>query len=571
MSNAKTKPNHWFSRKALAIVAASFLLLLGIGRLCLDTIVRRGLEGYASRLNGAQVNIGNLSISLLSGQCNLRDIQIAHHADPMTNLVEIGEIHFQFEFVPLLSLKLIIPELSVETVRYKTKRSQSGGLDYSADYVSTAALDRVSSFALSAIRSAHDDSRLRNLGQLSLGIGAKATVSQMLNELETQAALRKTESEFEKNLTAWEEAAARLGHGSRLSNSQEREGDLRRAENLAAKVTRETESLLQQVNALESHIPNDVQKVTKRIGLPHLDSADFTEELLGKRVLNHLERISYWVELSRRRMTYIPPGPSVIVGPYLGSWGHQVHYTNPSSPPRFLLKKATIRSVAGNDSHAGNLTGLLTDLSSDPNSHPYPFRLDLEAEFPGLRIFGAELHGRIDHTRAEPVEQFEFSVDSFPMSDWYLEQSPELKIGVNSTHASLTFQSDYRANQVSAQWNVQLRNSEFNINSRFRQLEGTLRDAFAPYTNALTISGSVSGDHQDLKFHVNSDMGKGLAAALGERFTLPLRAAEESISTELTNRFYDPIDKLRRRVTAAGEQMQVRFKEIIADLKAQKG
>jgi len=528
------------------------------------------VESYASRLNGAQVNIRSLKLSFLAGECVMRGVEIAHHINPMRNLLEIGEIRLKFEFLPLLSLKLIIPELEIQTVRYKTKRTSSGILETDSEYASTAFLDRVAPISLSTVRGVQEDSRLRNLGQLSLGIGAKATVSQMWRELETQRRIRDTENELEKRLVAWEEAAAHLGTEARERSAQEKEGDLRRAENLAAKVSRETETLLNEVNAIRSSIPSDVLRVTKRIGLPHLDGEDFTQELLGKRTLNHLERLSYWVELSRRRMAWHPPDRKITLAPYFSAWGHEVHFRDANSLPRFWLKKATVSSTAGSDPNTGNIQGTLTNLTSDP-AHSKPLRLDIEADFPGLSIFGAELHSRVDHTGAEPQEQFEFSIDSFLMNDWYLEQSPELKIGVAAATASLTFQADYRANLVSAQWNVELRNSEFNVASRYRQLQSTLREAFAPHTDSLTVSGSISGPQKELVFDVRSNIGKTLAQALGDKFTLSLRAAEETIHSELTDRFDDPIERLRRRVNAAGLQMQTRFTEVIAELKGRKG
>lgn len=558
MSNAKTTANRWFHKRTPLFILTLLLSAALLSGFFFNTIVKSYVESYASRLNGAQVNVDSVSVSLWRGECVFRGIQIAHHTNPMHNLLEIGEVRFNFEFVPLLSLKLIIPEMTIDTIRYRTKRTRSGGLEAS-DYASTPILDRVSPLALTA---KHDDTHLRNLGQLSFGIAAKTTINQMLSELETQRRLRAVESNLEARIATWEQAAARLGNPAEKPRSaEERAGDARRSENLAAKVAREKESLLVEVDAIATSIPSDVTRITKRLGLPRLDREDFTQEFLSRRALNHLERLSYWVDISRRRLAWHPKNQRVTTSPYFSSWGQEVRFAHPNALPNFLLRRAVIRSTASTDPHSGNVSGVLTELSSDPVANAKPFKFDLEAEFPNLSVFGAEFHALIDHTAPEPVEQFEITIDSFTMNDWSLEQSPELKIEVASALTSLTFQSDYRGNKLSAQWNATLRNAEVNVSSRYRQLQSAIIEALTPNLGMMTISGSVSGEPSNIHLDLRSNIGRSLAQSLGQKFTLPLRAAEETIHGELTDRFQSPIEKLRRRVESAGARMQARLSE----------
>src|SRR5690606_4413640 len=97
---------------------------------------------------------------------------------------------------------------------------------------------------------------------------------------------------------SWEQAAAKLT----ASQADDRDGEVQRARTLLAKIDREYESLTQRLTKVNESLPADITKVLRKLGLPDLSTEDFTRELLGRRTLNHLERLSYWVDLSRRRL-----------------------------------------------------------------------------------------------------------------------------------------------------------------------------------------------------------------------------------------------------------------------------
>src|SRR3954471_14115036 len=120
----------------LLVVSSPFLLNYGL---------RSYLENYASILNGAQVTIKDFDISLFRGTCEMSGIEVTHHTQLMRNIVEVDEVRFDFERLPLLSLKLVVPSLHVEGVHFDTARERSGVLevDDPASLPSTALLDRI--------------------------------------------------------------------------------------------------------------------------------------------------------------------------------------------------------------------------------------------------------------------------------------------------------------------------------------------------------------------------------------------------------------------------------------------
>lgn len=560
----KMKPSRLWRRRGIAL---AFLLLIAIATTThfgMEWALRQALEHYATRLNGAIVSIEEVRLSLLQGRGSIHGVHITHHVQPMRNLLEIDEIRFHFQRRPLFSLKLSIPAMHIEGVRYNTPRERSGLPPIESENLfTTALLDRVAPAAYDPVRTTLGQSPLRSLGLLSLGLGARNTVELMQREFESHQRLKTLEQELDRLLTAWDQAAAKLG-AHHLENSDESE--LQRARTLLAKVEREYQSLADRVEKIPQSVPGDTKRVLRRLGLPDLATEDFTRELLGRRTLNHLERLSYWVDLSRRRLGAGSTFGSLAYPRAAGPLGTEVRFPTEDSLPRLSIRRITLHSDAGENQNQGNVVGTISDLSSEVGVDYRPVRVDIEAEFPGLRIFGLCLNAVLDHGRQEPHDQVELSIGSFPLADWTVEETPDLRVSMDSRVASLAFHSDFQGATISADWTANVRNAEFSVTSRHRPLENTLREIFLPLSTSISVSGSVSGTPSNLEFKIQSNVGRRLATAVGDRFRLPMHAAEEAIRSELEDRFTPAVERLRTRVRNGHTQIASRLLERIEEL-----
>jgi hypothetical protein len=158
------------------------------------------------------------------------------------------------------------------------------------------------------------------------------------------------------------------------------------------------------------------------------------------------------------------------------------------------------------------------------------------------------------------------TIGSFPLSEWIVEQTPDLLVTVDSRVASLGFRSEYQGNALSADWTVNVRDAEFKVSSRHRPLENTLKDIFEPLSTNVAVSGSVSGSAPNYDFRVQSNVGKKLAVAVGERFRLPMSAAEEAIREELKDRFAPAIERLKLKAQNGHTQVASRLLEHVTQL-----
>src|SRR5262249_4960091 len=67
-------------------------------------------------------------------------------------------------------------------------------------------------------------------------------------------------------------------------------------------IRRASDTLDQKLRTLDSLVTEDTRTLRDTLGLPNLDAPDLTDLLFGPRSTTALERMMYWVDLSRRRM-----------------------------------------------------------------------------------------------------------------------------------------------------------------------------------------------------------------------------------------------------------------------------
>ena len=114
-----------FVSKLVKFFVFVFVLLLGIW-IAIPFILEPKLENLASQAHGAQVDIGDLSLGLFPFGVEFVGIEVTDKKEPELNTVQIQNVLFELEFLPLLAGNVIIPEAGVSGVDFKQKRSSPG-------------------------------------------------------------------------------------------------------------------------------------------------------------------------------------------------------------------------------------------------------------------------------------------------------------------------------------------------------------------------------------------------------------------------------------------------------------
>jgi uncharacterized protein (TIGR03545 family) len=301
-------------------------------------------------------------------------------------------------------------------------------------------------------------------------------------------------------------------------------------------------------------VKQDVQTARRVLGLPRTDFDDLTPQVFGPRMLGYLERLSYWVDLSRRRM---PKG--TVAGPV--SWvshpsarGQDIQFGKLAGSPTFLIKTLTISSDQASGTGAGKVKGRLVGITSDPTIYGHPTEGIIEADFPNSGVRNLTLKFKIDHTKSRSLEDVSLSVEGLPMVDWVFANTGELAMKVKHGVATGELKSSFNEDDLKAHWKLSLRDVDYEVVSVYKQAEEMIRNIINPIYS-FDLDGRVEGPFDKLRFSSTSALGKRLAEGLKQEYRHQLAAIDDN----LTKIILDQIEPKKMEFTYRFGEIRTKF------------
>lgn len=108
---------------AVVLIAAVLFNLLLKNRL-----VERAAENSLQKIFNAAVDMEGTDLSLLRGSFGFTRLTIADEAEPMHNLIDLGETGISLDMGRLLTRKVILNDIICREIRFHTPRAESGAL-----------------------------------------------------------------------------------------------------------------------------------------------------------------------------------------------------------------------------------------------------------------------------------------------------------------------------------------------------------------------------------------------------------------------------------------------------------
>ncbi len=527
-----------------------------------DYHLKISLEKYGALLNGAQVNIGSIKTSLISRSVEVERIQVAHHVNAMKNIVEIDNIKLYFQMEPLFRKKLIIYGMTVKGIHHGTQRETSGIRPYDADqtYAPPSLIDRGVSTLYSTIRTDLNRNPLRHLGNLASGLNVKGKIEGLLGELQTVASLNETRANLETAINKWDLRKSDLPSQSQLATLQKKMEELLVQKRnhrsltslvtdpvlddfdkqkllvlpLATQVETELNAIKQAIQSYEVFVEKDIELLGAKLDIPQLKRDDLTGLVFGTKFMGYLERVSYWIDQSRKKMpTGSTFGHSSIVAQPRDP-GLLVHYGKNAGNPSFLIESITFESDLGEDKTLGKVRGVLNNFTLDPPILGKPTTLQLDMDFPFYNTKGIHAELSVDHLGSVPLEEFKLHIENFQLSDWMISEQQDLKFKVDKARCSVDFTGKFEDQKVMMDWNFRFKDVSYDVQSRFKQVQEVLRNVLTGIYS-FDVAGNVSGTFSELKYEASSEFGKQLAAGLQREFRHQISALEETLRGNITD------------------------------------
>lgn len=539
-----------------------------------DIHLKKLLEWAGTQSNGAKVDIVRVKTSFIHTDFRLNGLQVTSHSDPMKNLIEVDNMHFQFSLPQIFKKKLVISDMSITGMQYGTARKTSGYVPKKPSK-GPGFLDKVSQAANAGLKSVMDQLPLENLEGLFKGnpldrvekLGEDSFSFKKIREVETQ--VNTSVEDWKKQVVELPNENTLKDYRSRIENAVSQrpnnpdefvrniqtvqsiksdvEAQVGKVEALQKSVTSNVEATVKNVASIDDAMEQDIASIRSKLKIPSLNFKDITPQLLGPKIMHTIEQAAYWAELTRKYMPKRKKGESHTTQER--EKGTDVYFGGMNVYPKFLLQHAGIQSNVSTNPNHGNVRGDLTNVTNDPRLLGKPARLDIQADFPTSRIQGAKIEAVVDHTTDRNKELFGISVNSFPVEDWKIAESGPIQIALQKAQGKAGFNIQFGEEEMRATLQATLSNVQYVSGSTTPELAKIL-ERVLKNLKSFGIRGSVEGTLSHLRFNLTSDLGSRIASGIKDEFQERIAALNEQIRKEVMGQILQKKKVLQDRVEA---------------------
>ena len=567
-----------------------------------DMAIKSAIAEAATKSLGVQVDIDKLHLSLGGTSLDLRGVTVAHPFDAMTNVIEIGHARVQLEGRPLLRKKIVIRDVTIDSVRGLTRRAKpakrvaGGGFlpgalteanrwsaQFKVPLLSLTPIDTIRSLIL-------DPTQLQTVQQARALLGRA-------DSLKTNATARFRSIRLAETADSAEALLGRLkGQSPRslgISGTRTAISDVRR---FAARVdsTRRTleaarvslradvDSLVESAKALDEARQADYAFARGLLKLPTFDAPNIGPALFGQVSLDAFQKAMYWVALAR---DYAPPGllPRESPGPKrLRRSGTTVHFVAPQAAPRFLLRRAAVNLLL--DDAAGALRGTyalrVADVTTDPAIVQRPTVFSLTRDARGAGLESLLVVGTLDHTKSRQTETMVVRAGGVTLPRFAIPAVP-LRLDLGKGASTLRFQ--VVGDSVSGRWTVTAPRAVWTPDSARKRPMNTLESLVSRVLTGIDnidVTADIRGTTKAPALTVRSNLDRAVADnikrvageeiakaeakvraqvdAFVEKETAPVKAKIAETRAEIDQRIADATTKLEK----AKADLAARLKEL---------
>ena len=592
---SKATPNRQGPIRTGAVVPALILLLICFifFHFFFDWSLKRALSWTGTHFYGAEVDIHALKTSFLHGSIEIRGIELTDKQNPSLDFLRIGEIHFGFLWDALLRLKFVVNNAGIDGIALYAPRAHPGWIKPPPELSSATAskphssAESIGTSVVKQVKKLSPGDTLSGLAGLLRGTSQEALVKNLQGGLKSEARIKKLQAELTQKQKEWQQKIANLPQKKDFENLINRAKALKFnpqnprqfAENLqqAAELKNELDQKLNQIKSTTNAFQSDVRKLTSQYkGINHLvkqdianteaslhignlDAKTLTKALFMNWLAQKLGAYAKYMSLARE---YMPAKSSKAKNTSNGtnaksstfftaharSRGRTFRFPVTTGYPFFWLKRADISSTATKSGFSGNISGSLTNVTTDPAIVGQPAVLDVTGNFPKADVYKLHLNVTINHVHT-PLDTMELSVGSYPVSAMKLVSSPDLHLGLKNAGGDSVVRAAYNNRTLNFILQSTFTNVAYSVQSTSAQVKQIL-DKILVGIPTVTLDASVNGTLNHLNVGMNSNMGEALANGLRRYVQQQITNLQAKIKTAIENRIAGSKQQLARQLNA---------------------
>lgn len=562
----------------LSLLAVFFLFAGG-------PLIKASVEHFGSQAAGAQVNVGDVSLSFNPLGVNIGKVQVTDSEKPMENLLEFSSATAELELAPLFLGKGIIRDLSVSGLQFNTPRAESGRLDKAPEVAEES-----------------DDSSTseEQTPEENQAIAKLPSVDDILarEPLKTEQVGKDVQQSFEESRKAISEASAAIPDSQALARYEDQLKKLlssdiksiddfkqrkKKLEQLKTQFKQDKAALAQarqvishsrkelsaRLSELKGAPGEDLNNIRNKYNFDAQGAANISALLFGDQAGQWAEKALYWYEKVKPYLASEEGEENPEENTYQRSNGQFVHFPSDNPWPEFLIRKTSMSAPL----LGGTLQIEGTNITHQQDVIKRPAKIVIQGN-DLTNIEDLTIDAVLDHRQG--VSRDSATLD---IKDWAIH---DINLGVaGSKLASALVQVQGLAvvnnSQLQAKSDAQINQAAFSGSGRStfaKELNGALSSI-----SSFDINASAQGELTSPSVNLGSNLDKRLNDAFQQRLKSKQKELEEKLRQRLDDKVaeylgdyaadIDNMNNLEGTLQQKGKQLSALADSKLEDFEAQ--
>jgi len=552
---AKTnKPKGPFRTGAVVPFLVVTILVTAFNYFLLETTVKKSMEFLGTTINGAEVNVGDVSIDLKNLRTVITKVEFTNKNEPTLNSFEIGRMEFKALWDAILRAKLVIDIVEVKDILIETKRKSKGHVSPPAP---PSEESKATQKVLAQASKEFEGNILGDIAGLISGNPGKGDKS-VEGSLKSKSKYEEISKEIEIRGAKVDEAFKSLPKTAELNSLKTRFGKIRWNDlgNIAKapKVIKEIDSLKKDVDKTKKKydeankivnknikyindsqkdikrlVKEDMNDIQKRMKIPKMDAKSIAKVLFGSQALGYIKKAE---EYHAKIKDYLPPKKEKedkkpdFVKRSRGK-GRDYQFGTPKSYPPVWIKRVSIKSK----NSQGMIDGEIKDITNNQKIINKPTLLKLKADLLEKGITGVSANGVFDH-RNEADDKLVLNIGKYPVANKALSKSDSAKLIITKANGNAIFNVHFKGESLNFNIDNYYRNIQYETDATSPAMKEVL-GSVANNTKTISLKAKANGKIKDLKWDIKSNLASALQNSVRKLVQGKIDAAKKKIKDDI--------------------------------------
>jgi len=471
-------------------------------------------------------------------------------------------------------MKFVVEDATIKDIKLSSERKSPGKV-LPPQPAKPSKMEELQLEVTSQIKNKYDANVLGNVAALLQGDDYTSQIQSIRETLKSEKKIQEMQNTVNQKKAYWDTKVKELSDTSKIKDAEKIVNEIKDEKNFLAqakgvqKLTSTLESIQKQYREVEkatsalqtdvkliSNYPKELQQfvnediasLKNRFSIPQVDLKDMAMNLFAGQFAEYIAKARKYQALANQYLPEKKDQEEVIPPPR--SAGKNYEFPVTTGYPLFWLKKAEISSKGTPNSYSGDLSGVLTDVTTSPKLIKKPVILDVKGNFPDLGMAGVKALIKADYTKMIPKQSALVEVASFKVDEKSLSKSKEFSLALKEGEARTSMDITLEEQNFVMNWSSSIAKPSFIVESSSKMAKEMISNILEemPF---ISINGKAEGTFKNFSMGISSNLGTELGKGISKEIGSKVNEAQAKLNSLVEEKISKPKQELLSSINAS--------------------